>query len=96
MTTSVYRATTPFAFTDSQGVPHVVTPGTLVTVDDEAYQGRSRYFEPVATAAARHKQVETATAEPGTPRSLSHPVRATKKTSPPPAPKVTPGLEPAS
>ena len=41
-----------FAFTGCDGVPRVVTPGTLMAVDDPDYKGREALFE-VETAAAR-------------------------------------------
>lgn len=56
------------------GVPRVLRPGTLVPDDDPVIKGREHLFEDVeAYMDRRAPQVEDATAEPGTRRSLTHP-----------------------
>lgn len=69
---AIVRATQPFAFTDTAGVPRVVRAGDLYDETDPNVKGRENLFEPVETAASRTAAVvETATAAPGEKRSLS-------------------------
>lgn len=65
-----YRCREAFTFTDSSGVPRVVTPGDLVNSDDPDFAKRLSFFEPVEVAASRRAAVETATAAPGEVRSV--------------------------
>ena len=49
----IRRAIEAFAFTGKNGVPRVITPGTLMAVDDPDFKGKESFFEPVEVAAAR-------------------------------------------
>jgi hypothetical protein len=65
----IYRAREAFAFTGKNGVPRVITPGSLISADDPDYKGREHFFEPVEVAATR--ATETASASPGERRARS-------------------------
>jgi hypothetical protein len=69
----IHRVKEPFAFTDSKGVPRVMSAGDLVSEGHEAYRKNWLHLmEPVEEAAARSVPVtETATADPGTKRSVA-------------------------
>ena len=74
---AVFRAVESFAFTGRNGVPRVITVGTLMADSDPDFKGKAHLFEPVEIAAARPGRrmagVEDATAEPGARRSLGRP-----------------------
>lgn len=76
---AIVRATEPFAYTDTAGVPRVVNPGQLFDATDPCVVKRPHLFEPVEVAAARAAVVstETATAAPGEVRSVRPRLRKT-------------------
>jgi hypothetical protein len=67
----IYRCIEPFAFTDKHGVPRSIAVGTLVSDDDPDFKNKLNLFESADVAVARSAGVETATAEPGSLRSVS-------------------------
>lgn len=89
----IYRCREAFSFTDTRGVPRVITAGTLVDSDDPNFTKRLRFFEPVEAAAARMAATETATAAPGELRARA-PHGATRRrktdTRPPAGPATSP------
>lgn len=82
----IYRVKEPFSFTDSRGVPRVMSAGDLVTEGHEAYrESWLHLMEPIQDAADRAAApTETATAVPGERRSITLP--APKPAAPSPAP----------
>lgn len=66
---TILRAKEPFSYIDANGVPRVVSPGTLCDDSDPDVAKRLNLFEPVEVAAARASGVESATAEPGARRT---------------------------
>jgi hypothetical protein len=75
---TVFRAIEAHAFTGKDGVPRVITVGTLM--DDRDPDFKRPFFEPVEVAAARPALraagiTEDATAEPNSRRSLGRPRR---------------------
>lgn len=74
---AVYRAKQGFAYDDTDGVPRIIVPGTLVSDADPGFKGREDLFEPVEehvvaeSARRRGKAVEDASAEPNVRRSVS-------------------------
>lgn len=76
----IYRCREAFTFTDTHGVPRVITTGALVDSDDPDFAKRLAFFEPVEVAAARMSATETATSAPGEIRTVSsHPRRLRKR-----------------
>lgn len=73
----IYRVKEPFSFTDTRGVPRVLSAGTLITEGHEAFRKSWMHlFEPVEDAAARvasPQATETATAAPGEQRAVALP-----------------------
>ena len=74
----VFRAVEAFAFHGKNGVPRVITPGTLMVDDDPDFKGKEQFFETVEDAAARPGLraagvVEDAEARPNTKRSVGRP-----------------------
>ena len=69
---AIVRAKEPFAYTDTAGVPRVVSPGQLFDSADPCVVKRPGLFETVEVAAARvaGTATETATAAPGEARSV--------------------------
>lgn len=71
------RAKEAFSYQDVNGIPVMVSPGTLYDSNDPDVKKRAHLFEEVEVAAARRKNrnagVEDATAEPGVPRSVTKP-----------------------
>lgn len=72
---TVFRAKEPFAFDGKDGVPRVITAGSLMSDADPDFKGKEQLFEPVEVAAERvvkaRTGVEEATSEPNTKRSVS-------------------------
>lgn len=72
---AIYRAKEAFALPGPTG--RVVTPGSLMSDDDPAFKGKEHLFELVEdhvrkdTARVRGNNVEDASAEPNTRRSVS-------------------------
>jgi hypothetical protein len=68
---AVFRAVESFAVTGANGVPRVVTAGTLMDGRDPDFKGREHLFELVAARPGlRASGVEDASAEPNARRSL--------------------------
>jgi hypothetical protein len=77
---AIVRAKESFAYTDTAGVPRVVTPGQLFDGADPCVVKRPNLFEPVEVAVERRRAtVEDASAVPGEHRSVSTRKPATKR-----------------
>jgi len=76
---ALFSANQSFTFTGKNGVPRSIGAGELMSDSDPDYKGKEQFFEPVEVTAERPAknaaglggEVEEATAEPNTKRSLS-------------------------